>query len=254
MSILVIWAQASDRRGLFTKFLFCCPFWSMEILKIPLLKTWFLSLLVVVYICVIPLTPLHLECGIQGVEDDLSMNTHLFIPSCKVTFLTLWAERKPTGLQSWMQYDDLPFEVTKVLFCTIALHLEKFLNVHRSVNQTYTVAATWNRDLFSLGNFSCTGHSWLCFVTMPAVSCCMCTLKWQLPHCVSLLWNAFVNANEHTFGTLFMSTEISCTWCTESGTQVPQVRMRVCLSPVTPMLWGPLTCNMQKGRIHERSN
>lgn len=45
----------------------------------------------------------------QGVEDDLSMSTHLFIPSCKVTFLTLWAESKPSGLQSWMQYDDLPF-------------------------------------------------------------------------------------------------------------------------------------------------
>lgn len=130
----------------------------------------------------------------------------------------------------------LAVPVTKVLVCTLALHLEKFLKVHRGVNQTYTVAAAWNRDLFSLGNFSCTGHSWLCFVKMPAVRRCMYTLKWQLPCCVSLLWNAFVYANKHTFGILFMSTEISCTWCTESGIQVPRVRMRSCLSPVTPML------------------
>lgn len=86
----------------------------MKILKIPLKNLILFSLSglgssIHMCICVIPLTPLHLGCGMQGVEDDLSMSTHLFIPSCKVTFLTLWAERKPSGLQSWMQYDDLPF-------------------------------------------------------------------------------------------------------------------------------------------------
>lgn len=72
----------------------------------------------------------------------------------------------------------LAVPVMKVVACAIALYLHKSLSeVHRSVNQTYIVAAAGKRDLFALVNFSRTAHSWLCFVTMPAVSCCMYTLK-----------------------------------------------------------------------------
>lgn len=131
----------------------------------------------------------------------------------------------------------LAVPVRKVMVCATALYLQKSLTeIHLSVNQIYTVAAAWRKGLFSLVNFSCTGHSWLCFVAMPAVSCCMYTLKWRLPHCMSLLWNAFEYANKHTLGILLMSTKINCTQCRESGTQVPRVRTGICSSPVTPML------------------
>lgn len=131
----------------------------------------------------------------------------------------------------------LAVPVMKVVASAIALYLHKSLSeVHRSVNQTYTVAAAWKSDLFALVNFSHTTHSLLCFVTMPAVSCCMYTQKWQLPYCMSLLWNAFVYAKKRTLGITFISTKINCTQCRESGTQVPQVRIGICSSPVTPML------------------
>lgn len=68
--------------------------------------------------------------------------------------------------------------VVEVMACATTWYVHKSLSEdHRSVNQTYTAAAAWKRDLFALVNSSPTAGSWLCSVTVPAVSCCTHTLE-----------------------------------------------------------------------------
>lgn len=91
-------------------------------------------------------------------------------------------------VQNSVQNCDLLEPVVEVVACATAFYVHKSLSeVHRSVNQTYTVAAAWKRDLFALVNSSPTAHSWLCSVTVPTVSCCTHTVKWWLLSCVTPL-------------------------------------------------------------------
>lgn len=136
------------------------------------------------------LTLWHMLSWDTEAEDGFSICMQFFIPSHRGGWSPIWGWNTTGSEFSAELWPSCAVPVVEVVARATALYVHKSLSeVHQSVNQTYTVAAAWKRDLFVLVNSSPTAHSGLCSVTVPtaAVSCCTHTLKWWLPSCVSPL-------------------------------------------------------------------